>query len=107
MSVVASALMLYRVNLQKIIDGINKDPEEEIIIQNNQNEKSEENMAAKLVCEECGEEKALPKHCGRDMILRDGKLVCWMNLPKEEGGMGIECGEAPLPEHHNHPMRVK
>ena len=60
----------------------------------------------KYFCKECGEEKALPKHCGRDMILRDGKLVCWMNLPKEEGGMGIECGEAPLPDHHGKPMKV-
>ncbi|MHA1111305.1 MAG: heavy metal translocating P-type ATPase [Promethearchaeota archaeon] len=106
-SVVASALMLYRVNLQKIIEGIKKNPDVEEIIEIQTKENEDENiMAAKLVCKECGEEKALPKHCGRDMILRDGKLVCWMNLPKEEGGMGIECGEAPLPDHHGKPMKV-
>lgn len=63
-------------------------------------------MASKLVCEDCGKEMPLPKHCGRDMILRDGKLVCWMNLPKEEGGMGIQCGEQEIPEHHGKKMQI-
>ena len=58
-----------------------------------------------LKCEKCGEKQALPKHCGRDMIPRDGKLVCWMNLPKSEGGMGIKCGEAPIPKHHDKDMK--
>ncbi|MBN2157582.1 MAG: copper-translocating P-type ATPase [Candidatus Lokiarchaeota archaeon] len=106
-SVVVSALLLYRVNLQKIIDEIKKDVEEEESIEKSSKEKGDEEiMASKLVCEECGYEEALPKHCGRDMIPRDGKLVCWMNLPKEEGGMGIQCGEQPISEHHGIPMKV-
>ncbi len=106
-SVVASALLLYRVNLQKIIDGIKKDPvEEEIIEIKTKEQGDEEIMGSKLVCEHCGHEEALPKHCGRDMILRDGKLVCWMNLPKEEGGMGISCGEQAIPMHHSKPMKI-
>jgi hypothetical protein len=40
------------------------------------------------------------------MILRDGILVCWMNLPKEEGGMGIECGKQEIPLHHSKPMKI-
>jgi hypothetical protein len=50
-----------------------------------------------LKCPSCGEEQALPKHCGRDMLKRDGKLVCWMNLPKEEGGLGRNCGMQEIP----------
>jgi len=105
-SVVVSALLLYRINLQKIIDGIKKDEEEKDHIELSQKEKGDEIMVSKLVCTKCGHEQALPKHCGRDMILRDDKLVCWMNLPKEEGGMGINCGMAPIPTHHNKPMKV-
>jgi cation transport ATPase len=106
-SVVASALLLYRVNLQKIIDGIKKDPDEDEIIEIKTKEQGDEEiMASKLICEECGYEQALPKHCGRDMILRDGILVCWMNLPKEEGGMGIECGKQEIPLHHSKPMKI-
>jgi hypothetical protein len=105
-SVVISALLLYRLDLQKIINGIKKDPEEKQLNKKKLEEKSEENMAAKLICEECGEESAIPKHCGRDMVLRDGKFVCWMNLPKTEGGLGIECGEAPIPSHHGKKMKV-
>jgi hypothetical protein len=106
-SVVTSALLLYRVNLQKIIESIKKDSEKDEIIEYNTKEQGvEEIMGSKLVCEQCGHEEALPKHCGRDMILRDGKLVCWMNLPKEEGGMGIQCGEQEIPIHHSKPMKI-
>ena len=63
-------------------------------------------MATKTVCEKCGQETALPKHCGRDMIPREGKLVCWMNLPKEEGGMDMNCGEAEIPSHCGIPMKL-
>ena len=63
-------------------------------------------MAGKLKCVECGHEQPLPKHCGRDMILRGNKLICWMNLPKEEGGMGIDCGSQEIPIHHGKPMNV-
>ena len=59
-----------------------------------------------LKCDKCGMEMPVPQHCGKDMVERGGKLVCWMNLPKEEGGLGIECGEAPLPEHHGKPMKA-
>jgi hypothetical protein len=59
-----------------------------------------------LKCEKCGETQPLPKHCGRDMIPRDGKLVCWMNLPKSEGGLGMQCGEAPIPQHHGSSMKI-
>jgi Cu+-exporting ATPase len=106
-SVVTSALFLYRINLQKIIDGIKKEPTDDEFIETKTKEKGDEEiMGSKLVCEQCGYEEALPKHCGRDMILRDGKLVCWMNLPKEEGGMGIKCGEQEIPMHHSKPMKV-
>ena len=54
-------------------------------------------MASKLKCDSCGKELPMPQHCGRDMIERDGQLVCWMNLPKEEGGMGKECGSQSIP----------
>jgi Cu+-exporting ATPase len=65
-----------------------------------------ENMPNKMVCESCKKELPLPKHCGRDMVPRDGKLVCWMNLPKSEGGMGMKCGEAAIPIHHGKPMKI-
>lgn len=106
-SVVASALLLYRYNLQEIIDAVEKNKELARKIEEEQEEQSEgEKMPSKLVCEECGYEKALPQHCGRDMIPRDGKLVCWMNLPKEEGGMGIECGSQEYPMHHGKAMKI-
>lgn len=44
-----------------------------------------------LKCENCGMGAPMPKHCGRDMVELDGKLVCWMELPKDKGGMG-GCG---------------
>ncbi len=69
-------------------------------------QKGDEEMAGKLKCKECGHEAPLPKHCGRDMIPRGNKLVCWMNLPKEEGGLGIECGSQDIPTHHGKPMNV-
>ena len=53
---------------------------------------------AQLKCEKCGKTSPVPKHCGRDMIIRNGKFICWMNLPKNEGGMGMNCGEAPIPK---------
>ena len=61
---------------------------------------------AKLKCEHCNAEQELPKHCGRDMLPRDGKLVCWMNLPKDEGGMGMQCGSAEIPTHCGKPMSI-
>ena len=54
-------------------------------------------MTSKLKCDSCGNEQPLPKHCGRDCIERDGKLVCWMNLPKSEGGLDKECGSFDIP----------
>jgi hypothetical protein len=59
--------------------------------------KKEEKKMAQLKCEKCGTTLPVPKHCGKDMIIRNGKFVCWMNLPKNEGGLGMNCGEAPIP----------
>ncbi len=50
-----------------------------------------------LKCPSCGDEMSVPQHCGKDMVERDGKLVCWMNLPKEEGGLGMKCGMQEFP----------
>ena len=61
-------------------------------------------MASQLKCEKCGHEEALPKHCGRDMIPHEGKLVCWMNLDPKFGGMN--CGTNEIPEHCGQKMAV-
>lgn len=58
----------------------------------------------KLKCKECGELQDLPQHCGKDMIPYDDKLVCWMNLAPEFGGM--KCGEAEIPTHHDQKMEI-
>ena len=122
-SVVSSALLLKRVDLEKTRKEIQKHTQEEDEQKekqtqllnntkeiedtelNEQKEKgTEPNMAEKLVCGKCGEEQALPKHCGRDMIPHEGHLVCWMNLDPKFGGMN--CGEAEIPEHCGAPMNL-
>jgi Cu+-exporting ATPase len=117
-SVVLSALLLKRLDLSKIKDQLK---EEDIISEStasnlkNQNTmvmdlnqtSEEDNMSGKLVCSECGYEIPLPKHCGRDMILQGDHLICWMNLPQEQGGLGIECGSQAIPNHHGKPMLIK
>ncbi len=134
-SVVLSALLLKRFDLSKVKEEIKRSGEMEAEKDNGNaqemelrkkaekngnvnethskmdmemqmDEKGDEQMAGKLKCKECGHEAPLPKHCGRDMIPRGGKLVCWMNLPKEEGGMGIECGSQEIPTHHGKPMNL-
>ncbi|MHA1871871.1 MAG: heavy metal translocating P-type ATPase, partial [Promethearchaeota archaeon] len=125
-SVVSSALLLYRLDLTKIINSFKKNKEynkeNNLLIKIKKEEKDKmhehtyhhseanegtSNSGGKLVCTVCGFEQPLPKHCGRDMILRDGKLVCWMNLPKEEGGMGINCGIQEIPVHCGKKMVVQ
>ena len=122
-SVVLSALLLYRIDLAKIVDNIKEtkevsklakkisQPAKEIVKIEKTGQKIVEEieddfLPSKLVCGECGEEQPLPKHCGRDMIPRDGILVCWMNLPEEEGGLGKECGRQEIPIHHGKPMQL-
>ncbi|MHA1610771.1 MAG: heavy metal translocating P-type ATPase [Promethearchaeota archaeon] len=113
-SVVTSALLLKRVDLSKIKNQFNQNikKENDLHIKNNHlNEEDQDNqqilneetpMASKLKCETCGAEQALPKHCGRDMIPHEGKLVCWMNLDPKFGGMN--CGTEEVPLHCEKPM---
>ncbi len=57
-------------------------------------------MAAKLRCDKCGHEAAVPTHCNRPMHAErvNGvlKLVCWM---------GADCATAEIPQHCGAPMR--
>ena len=118
-SVVTSALLLKRLDLNKIKDKVvlndptyahepvadtnHTHPETEILLESGELNNGEEiTMASKLVCEKCGQEESLPKHCGRDMIPHEGKLVCWMNLDPKFGGMN--CGTADFPDHCGIPM---
>jgi Cu+-exporting ATPase len=56
-------------------------------------------VAAKLKCEKCGAEIAMPTHCNRPMhsekVGNETKLVCWM---------GPSCGVADIPKHCDAPM---
>ena len=109
-SVVLSALLLKRLDLNKVKSSIEnlksqkKSVNKESEILESKNEGDEEIMASKLKCDKCGHEEALPKHCGRDMIPHEGKLVCWMNLDPKFGGMN--CGTNEIPEHCGTPMNV-
>lgn len=118
-SVVLSALMLGRTNLAKImnqlepsnIQGKTEDGSRTIDVDSStisdSTESSQDTMfTSKLVCEKDGYELPTPQHCGKDMLLRDNRLVCWMNLPENEGGMGIECGSQEIPEHCGLKMRL-
>jgi len=62
-------------------------------------EKEEIAMAAKLKCEKCGFETAMPVHCNRPMhserVGNETKLVCWM---------GPKCGVVDVPRHCEAPM---
>ena len=53
---------------------------------------------AKLACKICGEEVAVPVHCGKEMHQEGNQLVCWM---------GAACGSQPLPEHCGASMELK
>ncbi|MFW9909687.1 MAG: hypothetical protein ACFFEF_14035 [Candidatus Thorarchaeota archaeon] len=53
---------------------------------------------AKLVCPMCGEETAVPFHCGREMHREGDRLVCWM---------GPTCGVKDMPKHCGEYMEVK
>jgi Cu+-exporting ATPase len=123
-SVVISALLLKRLDLGKYKEQISKEINNDLPVIptpiENQTQKSKNSlevqmeisnmiesgeniMATKLKCEKCGQEAPLPKHCGRDMIPHEGKLVCWMNLDPKFGGM--KCGEQEFPVHCNVPMK--
>jgi P-type Cu+ transporter len=62
-------------------------------------EKKEIAVAAKLKCEKCGAETAMPMHCNRPMhsekVGNETRLVCWM---------GPDCGVADVPRHCDAPM---
>ena len=113
-SVVISALLLYRTDLNKIIENVKSSEIDNISDEIIQIPKSddlnigndEDFIPSKLVCVECGVEQPIPKHCGRDMILLDDELICWMNLPENQGGMGIACGRQEIPIHHGIPMKL-
>lgn len=106
-SVVISALFLKRLNLQKIKESFMNMDEVDVELlgeKKMENDKEETKDYSKLKCEVCGHEQALPKHCGRDMIPHEGKLVCWMNLDPKFGGMN--CGEEEIPKHCGKKMVV-
>lgn len=113
-SVVTSALLLKRFNVLNVKNqfeknevqnkGKSKSLDNKSQKTNEKNQTEENNMASKLKCEKCGYEEALPKHCGRDMIPHEGKLVCWMNLDPKFGGMN--CGTSEIPSHCNQQMTV-
>ncbi len=52
----------------------------------------------KLVCPMCGEEVAIPVHCGKEMHKEGDQLVCWM---------GAGCGAQPMVEHCGQAMEIK
>ena len=52
----------------------------------------------KLVCAMCGEEVAVPVHCGQEMHQEGDQLVCWM---------GPACGVQDMPEHCGQAMALK
>ncbi|MDF1537587.1 MAG: hypothetical protein P1Q69_01620 [Candidatus Thorarchaeota archaeon] len=52
----------------------------------------------KLVCPMCGEEVAVPVHCGQEMHKEGDQLVCWM---------GAGCGAQPMVEHCGQAMEIK
>ena len=53
--------------------------------------------AQKLKCAQCDYTQPLPMHCGQAMHQEKDKLVCWM---------GASCGQMPIPQHHNKPMKI-
>jgi hypothetical protein len=57
-------------------------------------------MAARLKCDKCGQETAMPAHCNRPMhaerVNGELKLVCWM---------GADCASDAMPQHCGTPMR--
>lgn len=129
-SVVVSALVLKRLDLNKIRASFTKfqlskssqSEKKELLEIKNESDTSlinagsvlsdknsseltmSENNFSKMQCSECGHEEALPKHCGRDMIPHEGKLVCWMNLDPKFNGMN--CGEQEVPIHCGIKMKV-
>ncbi len=108
-SVVISALFLKRLDLNKMRDSFlkNEEPKVHLGMEMEMHDNLNENLTqnpGKLVCSNCGHEEALPKHCGRDMIQHQGKLVCWMNLDPKFGGMN--CGEQTIPSHCGIEMKV-
>ena len=58
----------------------------------------EVSIMAKLVCEKCGNEQAVPMHCGQEMHQEGDELVCWM---------GKGCGHQPMNEHCGQSMVFK
>ncbi|QEE15252.1 heavy metal translocating P-type ATPase [Promethearchaeum syntrophicum] len=109
-SVVISALLLKRLDLNKVKSSVEnlRSQKKSVNIESEKFESKivgDENiMANKLVCSVCNHEEGLPKHCGRDMIPHEGKLVCWMNLDPKFGGMN--CGTNEVPEHCGTKMQV-
>ncbi len=53
---------------------------------------------SRLVCTKCGEEAAVPTHCGQDMHVEGNQLVCWM---------GAGCGAQEIPKHCDEYMELK
>jgi magnesium-transporting ATPase (P-type) len=114
-SVVLAALLLKRLDLNKIKEKLGNAASESLpsklsslptmsIQTPSELTENEPESASKLVCEKCGHTEPLPKHCGRDMIPHEGKLVCWMNLDPKFGGMN--CSTIEVPEHCNQKMKI-
>lgn len=55
-------------------------------------------VMSKLVCPICGEEVAVPVHCGKEMHREGDQLVCWM---------GAGCGSQEMPQHCGEYMQIK
>ncbi len=43
-----------------------------------------ESQATSLICSHCKTKDIIPQHHGRDMVLKDDKLVCWKNILKSK-----------------------
>jgi hypothetical protein len=43
-----------------------------------------ESNAKLIICQSCETKNIIPQHHGRDMIEKDGKLICWRKLLNNE-----------------------
>ncbi|TFF90782.1 MAG: copper-translocating P-type ATPase [Promethearchaeota archaeon] len=100
-SVVSNSLLIKRYNpqMKKKVKEAKSIMDEKIKVYEEYKDKK-----LNLKCKECGEIQDLPQHCGKDMMPYKDKLVCWMNLAPEFGGM--KCGETEIPTHHDKKMEI-
>ncbi|MFX0105776.1 MAG: heavy metal translocating P-type ATPase [Candidatus Hodarchaeota archaeon] len=55
-----------------------------------------ESEAKLIICENCQTKDIIPQHHGRDMILKEDKLICWKNILSNEE---LEACDEELPLH--------